>query len=271
MGTASFAAISRQSDTPKTVETDTVGGLDIRIVDPVYDLTLGGQIRAVQRLNRVESRDVPGFEAYVGIYEFLPPLFLDDGRIVLFEAEGDATAARILHHADTPPDHLDAYDAQRFSDGGTMPLTGTATYNGDYAGFLRRTTNDRLTESYIAGTVKIDVDFADGTAAGDITNRTRFLTANGSRAGELDDVRLGALNFANGASVAGGITEGGKLAQSSAVPEGGDRLQGGWDILFGGDGAPEAVGIVDIDHDYVQDVGGIGDDFNEIGVFAVGR
>lgn len=147
--------------------------------------------------------------------------------------------------------------ARADSFGGAVPTVGTASYTGEYVGFL--TGSD--TQSVITGTVNLDASFADSTISGSITDRERFLTSNGIKAGDMFDVDLARHGLANGASQSGGIATGGALGRTDVyVPE--NPVAGTWNVALGGDNAEAAGGTVEIIHDYENS------DFVETGGFA---
>ncbi len=160
------------------------------------------------------------------------------------------------------------------SNGGDVPTSGSANYAGEYIGFLTRdttTSRPNLTQSFIAGDVSLTADFSKsgGQVSGSITNRERFVTSNGNYADNMADVFLGTHSISNGASAGTGLLAGGGLRNSDYVPEGGG-LVGEWSVAFGGQGAVDAGGVVEIIHDY-QNGGRTPDDYIETGVFAVTR
>ena len=152
-------------------------------------------------------------------------------------------------------------------------MTGEATYNGFYGGVLTTLISGLRSESFISGDVRIDVDFGDSTASGLISNRQRYLTANGDDAtSDFADISLGQVDLIAGRSDGNGTTGGGRLEQSNAVPEEPSGvLAGNWSMLVAGEDAAEVVGSVSIRHNYLQTGGGISNDFLETGVFLAER
>lgn len=183
----------------------------------------------------------------------------DDGRVSVF-----------ANHNDTSPDSLPGARAQSF--GGTLPASGSASYTGEYVGFLTRdatTSVPGLTESYIVGDVSLTADFARGSASGAITNRDRYLTSNGGFASDMGDVTLSNLSFDSTGAGTGGQTSGGRVDLSRYQPAGGGTLDGSWGIAFGGDDATSAGGTVEIIHDYDNTL--VSDDYIETGGFVAAK
>ena len=155
--------------------------------------------------------------------------------------------------------------------GGTMPQTGTATYSGDYVGFITRSgpaANLGLTDTYVKGDVSLDANFAAQTVSGAITNRVRHLTATGAMLSGLTpgDVTLGQVNFDQNS---GGRLSAGTLLEGNPrfVPAAG-TLTGSWEVGFNGPEAAEALGTVLVQHDYLNGGGSFNsDDYLERGVF----
>ena len=196
---------------------------------------------------------------------------IDGERTIMFEALGDHTVAQVFGGTELIGGNNEPFRGFRIeNEDGSTPVSGSATYEGDYAGLLTTLVENLKTESYISGDVEIDVDFAAATANGIITNRTRYLTATGAPApSNFEDLALNELAIADGAYVTPGSTGGGKLTNGDAIPANSSgTLSGAWGLLFGGPGATEVVGFVQISHDYLQTNGGIGDDYQETGVFS---
>lgn len=180
------------------------------------------------------------------------------GARQLYEAESDLGTVSVFAIANTAGVAIAGATAESF--GGTVPTTGSASYSGEYVGFL--TGSD--TQSVIVGTVNLDADFASSAIDGSITGRERFLTSNGEKAGDMLDIDLGRHSLADGASNPGGIATGGALGRTTVyVPE--SPVAGSWNVALGGEDAAVAGGTVQITHDYEIA------DFVETGGFAVNR
>ena len=154
---------------------------------------------------------------------------------------------------------------------GTMPQTGTATYSGDYVGFITRSGPARnlgLTDTFVTGDVRLDANFAAETVSGSISNRMRRLTATGGTVGGESpaDITLGQINF--GQTSAGNLTGGVILPTNPSFVPAAGTLGGDWEVGFSGAEAAEALGTVLVQHDYLNGGGTfISDDYIERGVF----
>ncbi len=216
-------------------------------------------------MNADSSRDVAGFRYFATLDGTVP-------QSHAFEKRRDEGYVEIAAIQDPRLIAFGPYvpGANIHSEGGTVPTSGNANYTGDYIGFLARgasTTEHGLTESQITGDVRLEADFSGGTLAGEITNRQRFLSLDGSDAAyDLEDLTLAEVGIVGGATDGFGTTVGGKLSTSRAVPEAGD-LSGNWQAAFGGDEAGVVFGSVEVDHDYQQGGGRITHDYVELGVF----
>lgn len=205
---------------------------------------------------------VPGFDGYVRNFT--------GEATILFESFDDHSVIQVFAGTDTTGGNNAAFRGFNLeTEDGAIATSGTAAYDGNYAGLLTTLVPGVKTESYITGVVALAIDFEAGTANGTITERTRSLIANGMPAAtHFGNVTLGQLTFENGVYVTPGQTTGGQLDNANAVPDAATgQLSGAWGLLFGGPDGARAVGFVEIDHDYIQDGGGISSDFNEIGVF----
>lgn len=173
----------------------------------------------------------------------------------LYEADSDFGTVSV--YATTNVAGATTAGASAESFGGIRPESGSASYSGEYVGFLTR--ND--TQSVIVGTVNLDADFGSNAIDGSITGRERFLTSDGTKAGDMLDVDLGSHSLLNGARGPGGIATGGALGRTTVyVPE--SPVAGSWNVVLGGDNAAAAGGTVQIEHDYFNA------DFVENGGFA---
>ena len=209
--------------------------------------------------------DVAGFDNF---YRAVP-----GEETILFEAQGANSIARV-HAGNSAVENNSRFLGTSWtSDGGTLPTTGAAEYEGFYAGVLTSLNGNFRNESYISGEVAIDVDFDAMQAHGVISNRKRYLTASGAAAGsQFDDVSLGIIDLEDGVASDFGITGGGRLVQTNAQPENTSGvLDGTWRAALAGDEAAEIVGNVFIRHDYVNTGDGISGDFQESGVFLADR
>jgi len=212
-----------------------------------------------------DNYNVPGFDVfYRGVA---------DEQTILLEVSGDDSEAFVSAANASIEGNSAFLGVAATSDGGTMPVIGTAQYDGFYGGVLTVLSGSLLSESFISGAVEINVDFANATASGAITARQRYLTASGADAtSDFADISLGQVSLLPGQSDGPGFTGGGRLEQANAVPaDPSGVLEGEWSILFAGDNAEEAVGTVIISHNYIQENGGISNDFREHGVFLADR
>ncbi len=220
-------------------------------------------------MNADSSRDVEGFR-------YFATTFRGVAQSHAFEQRRDEGHVEIVAVQDPRLIAFGPYvpGANIHSEGGTVPTSGSANYTGDYIGFLARgasTSEHGLTESQITGDVRLEADFAGATLGGEITNRQRFLSLDGSRASyDLEDLTLAEVDIVGGATDGFGTTEGGKLSTNRAVPEAGD-LSGNWQAAFGGEEAGVVFGSVEVDHDYQQGTGQITHDYVELGVFVAER
>ncbi len=265
------------SDTPdepafRDVEVTTLsdgGVLTLRVSTPDRrGLTLrqeDGSGGLFSNMNADSSRDVGGFKYFATTY-------LGVAQSHAFEQRRDEGHVEIVAVQDPRLIAFGPYvpGLSIHSEGGAVPTSGSANYTGDYVGFLARgasSSEHGLTESQITGDVRLEADFSGGTLAGEITNRQRFLSVDGSRAGYgLEDLTLAEVDIVGGATDGFGATEGGKLSTNRAVPEAGD-LSGNWQAVFGGDEAGVVFGSIEVDHDYQQGAGQITHDYVELGVF----
>lgn len=156
--------------------------------------------------------------------------------------------------------------------GGSIPLSGTANFSGDYAGMLSRTTaatNPRLTDRYVTGDVSITADFGSERLDGRISNRAAFVTSNDSESFNLADVTLNSLNLTGGRSNTnfGAATTGGAI-QATGYNTQSSNIFGNWSAAVTGTEAEAIVGAVNIFHDYT---GGAARDLTETGVFVTTR
>ncbi|MEL6681562.1 MAG: hypothetical protein AAFQ09_02835 [Pseudomonadota bacterium] len=220
-------------------------------------------------MNADNSRDVEEFK-------YFATLSLGVAQTHAFEQRRDEGYVEIVAVQDPNIIAIGPYvpGANVHSVGGTVPTSGSAIYTGDYLGFLARgasTTEHGLTESQITGDVRLEAEFAGGTLGGQITNRQRFLSIDGSEAAyDLEDLTLAEVDIVGGVTDGFGATEGGKLSTSSAVPEAGD-LSGNWQAAFGGDEGGVVFGSVEVDHDYEQGLRLITHDYVELGVFVADK
>ena len=151
---------------------------------------------------------------------------------------------------------------------GSMPQIGSATYSGDYVGFLTRSgpaSNWGLTEAYITGDVMLNADFAAESVTGSITNRSRLSTTTGAALGNPSDISLGQVQFDQGNR--GELTGGNVLPGNSRYVAQNGNLSGSWEVEFSGEGAQEALGTVSVSHNYLNGSGFVPDDYTERGVF----
>ncbi len=129
----------------------------------------------------------------------------------------------------------------------TVPLTGSATYTGDYAGYLRRDLtgpNDDILYR-VNGDVSLTAGFASNLVNGTITNREMRNRINNTivAAVPVADVTLQNANLDNNLAFSGNAT-------------GGEVTVAGWTaspgiysgVIAGPDGANETVGAVAINH-----------------------
>ena len=192
-------------------------------------------------------------------------------KYLIFDAESANGRVSVFSNVnDNAADSFPGARAESF--GGTLPTSGSATYTGEYVGFVARdasTSAPRLSESYIVGDVNISADFGRGATFGAINNRNRFATDNSRALGTMEDVTLSNLMFNNSGSGSGGNSSGGRIDLSNYQPEGGAPLDGNWSIAFGGENAASAGGTVQITHDY--DNGFVADDYVETGGFAAAK
>ncbi len=191
---------------------------------------------------------------------------------MLFEADtstgGRAEVAMIVNDTGSSPTLL---GGKITTAGGTMPQTGSATYSGNYVGFITRSGPARnlgLTDTYVTGDVKLNANFAAETISGSIGNRMRHLTATGGIVGGESpaDITLGQISFDQASS--GNLTGGDILPSDSRFVPAAGTLGGTWKVGFSGAEAAEALGTVLVDHDYLNGGGTfISDDYVERGVF----
>lgn len=191
---------------------------------------------------------------------------------MLFEADtaagGRAELSMIVNDSGPAPTAL---GGKITTVGGTMPQTGTATYSGDYVGFITRSgpaQNLGLTDTYVTGDVRLDANFAAETISGSIANRMRRLTATGGTVGGESpaDITLGQISFDQ--TSAGNLSGGDILPTNPRFVPAAGTLGGTWEVGFNGAEAAEALGTVLVDHDYLNGGGTFNsDDYIERGVF----
>ncbi|MGH1579234.1 hypothetical protein [Planktotalea sp.] len=133
-----------------------------------------------------------------------------------------------------------------------MPLTGSARYTGEYAGF---TTTRRIN-----GSARIDVSFDDNTVSGRITNREFRQRPDNvlDSANSLSDLSLEETKLNRDGSFKG-VTGGGKIINGQEVW---DPAIGRFVGLIGGAEGNEVVGSVAVSHRSPS-----GADFDEVGGF----
>lgn len=133
-----------------------------------------------------------------------------------------------------------------------LPLTGSARYSGDYAGF---TTTRRIN-----GTAKLDVDFAGGTVGGRITDRLfRQRPDNvADVVNPLSDVILEVTSLRNDGSFLG-KTGGGQIVNGQILW---NPATGSYAGLIGGAEGQEIVGTLTLVHRAPN-----GGEFEEVGGF----
>lgn len=192
----------------------------------------------------------------------------------LYEASDVNGSAYIMTFVDAA---LPAIAFNLSSPGGSMPVSGTARYAGQYVGFLVTIPTDSPTtivQSYIAGDVGLNADFGAATISGSITNRVRTITATGVPSPiPMEDVQLRANSIANGQSAnINSATEGGRIVDPAYISANGQPLRGNWQVIFGGDQAASVMGEVVIGHNYLNSPpGSTSDDYSERGVFKASR
>lgn len=137
-----------------------------------------------------------------------------------------------------------------------LPLTGTAQFNGDYAGF---TTTRRIN-----GKAQLDVDFASETVSGRITDRI-FRQRGDNVADVVNPLSIIVLEetslSADGAFQ--GVTGGGQIVNGQALW---NPATGSYEGLIGGSVGQEAVGAVTLTHRAPS-----GATFGEVGGFLATR
>lgn len=207
------------------------------------------------------NKDVPAFKASGGAANE-PFLFKSS------TSNGSVHVSAIVNHTGGRPADLGARATMDIT---TVPTAGFASYLGGYAGFLTRgdsTTRPGLTESYFSGDVILNADFAAGIVDGSIVNRTRYLTSNGTALEAASDIALGQVSIENGITRTDGLTSGGEIfPNTSSYVAQGSGLRGSWNVVFGGPDAIDAVGTLQIDHDYQNGSGQTQDDYVETGGF----
>jgi hypothetical protein len=194
-------------------------------------------------------------------------------RFRLFEAKAGGATARTIGFVNDNVNlsYLPQSDATTV--GGSVPLAGTASYDGEYVGFFSRNgsaSNPRLTQSYVQGDVSMTADFSAESVNGEVTDRIRYATTDDRQLGTMADITLGTLDINGGrSSNAGGDTQGGRLVQANSRTFNNRQLGGNWTVALSGNAAADAVGTVTVDHNYLNSTGLIQNDYVETGVFAL--
>ena len=188
-------------------------------------------------------------------------------RFRSFEAKGPGgIEARVTGFVNDQVNLLYAPQAEYITTGGSIPLSGTANFSGDYAGMLTRRQNlpnPNFTSSYVTGEVQLTADFGSERLDGRISDRQAYATSNDSESNSLADLTLNALELTGGrSSNSGGSTSGGVIQNSSYVATGGN-IFGNWQAAVAGEEAEAIAGSISVFHNYNNN----NLDLNEVGVF----
>jgi len=145
-----------------------------------------------------------------------------------------------------------------------LPLTGNATYTGEYVGFLTSLNNNEA-DAVFMGDVNLAVDFAAATVQGSITNRTTHspadLTPHATEAST--DVTLDQTTLTSSGAYTGTASGGTFSINSGATVY--SMKSGAYQGVVSGASAGETVGGVSIE--FEKDSGGGPTGFRETGVF----
>ena len=167
--------------------------------------------------------------------------FVDSGQDVFAYAYRSDDGQVAVIGGDAPYFNFRGATIERLSEV-EVPLTGAATFTGDYAGMFGEqvlTGNTEGVRFLVNGDVTITAEFADNTVAGLITNRAFRGENNSERAFPVEDVTLESATLDDDLRFSGVATGGGV--------NGGTTSNNTFIGSINGD-AEEVLGIVTIDH-----------------------
>lgn len=154
----------------------------------------------------------------------------------------------------------------------TIPLSGSATLQGDYIGQELWDDGTPLVGANVIGDVTLNVDFEEQLISGEITNRQGYSLISGTTTSHADyeDIALHETEITANGGFSGRLT-GGSFSDGDDGPGGyysetiGDFT---YDGLLAGEGATEAVGGLSITH-LLPNEGNL--EITELGSFAAGH
>lgn len=230
----SLAACGGSTSVPfRTISTNTISNATLAF--EVDRLTVPGQITfdpnpetdAALTFLRVPARDLNGFEAYETT---------DGSGIYLRSGTENSAVVTIVTDGSVTEGYVGSIAARNSAT--DLPLSGTASYAGNYAGILTAdATGDRI--DTVTGDVALDANFGTGLISGMISNRA---LSDGSSL--VDENLLPASTIVDGGI--SGFTY-------PDIPGGEDTTSGGFAALVAGPNADEIVGYAQLEYE-VDDV-----------------
>jgi len=191
-----------------------------------------------------------------------------DNTLISYVSETDASRAHVtLYSISGAVAHAGSFARLTPTE---LPLTGSATFTGDYVGTFIEPDTGRIAFSFgTVGDLMLSADFAAATIDGEITNRRIVGLTSGTEftATDVADVTLMVTPITENGGFSGTATGGDLIAGSSGtgLPLDSNTDAGTFRGLIAGSTGTEAVGALDIAHSIA------GDTLNEIGSFAAGH
>jgi hypothetical protein len=218
--------------TPSTVETDSAVTI---LHDPVTDrITIDADpaTSPSQVFMRAPTQDKDNFAAYEAV---------GTDSLLFRSTAGEVAMLTVF----SDPASAEPFNGTTLTrSGGTLPVKGSATYEGSYIGFLRQGKTGPSIGT-VRGDVEATVSFEDQTFEGGISNRTYFVPAEDSEDTDaniwLRDVTFGTGTEGSDGTYSGVITDG---------AAGGATGEASYVVLTGSENAHDMAGMITLDHEF---------------------
>lgn len=126
-----------------------------------------------------------------------------------------------------------------------LPLSGSATFTGPYAGTLVNISSPFVYKDHIIGQARVDVDLDTAEVDVAITNRSQPAVIDAGNNVTFADISADNLSLDGDATFEGSATGGGLRVGLLRASPTNQRIEG----LLGGPQGEEVAGVVNIDHD----------------------